>query len=121
MHDIQTEEDITTLVHQFYGKVRKDALLGPIFEKVIKDNWDHHLGVICDFWSTLLLYSGRYLGDPMSKHMAMPIKKEHFDTWLMLFTATVDEYFTGPTADAAKQRARHIANIMKAMQQIPLQ
>lgn len=121
MHDILTEEDIITLVHQFYGKVRKDALLGPIFEKVINGNWDHHLGIMCDFWSTMLLYSGRYPGDPMSKHIPMPIKKEHFDTWITLFKATVDEHFSGPTATGAKQRAQNIANIMKAMKQIPLQ
>lgn len=111
--DLQTEADIADLVSSFYKKVRNDDLLAPVFEAAIKGNWEQHLKRMCDFWSTLLLYSRRYLGDPMTKHMALNIGKEHFSRWLQLFTGTVDELFLGENAKEAKKRAGHIAKLMQ--------
>lgn len=119
-HDIETEEDITNLVHQFYSKVRKDDLLAPVFNAIIQDNWDRHLQIMCKFWSTILLYSKKYLADPMVKHLPMPLEKQHFDKWLALFEETIDELFVGTTTINAKSRANNIARIMKSVKQIPL-
>jgi hemoglobin len=119
-HDIETEEDITNLVNRFYTKVRNDDLLAPVFNSIIKDNWDSHLQTMCRFWSTILLYSKTYLSDPMAKHLPMPIEKKHFDNWLALFEETVDELFSGITATTAKMRANNIARIMKSVKKIPL-
>ncbi|HEY4149067.1 MAG TPA: group III truncated hemoglobin [Chitinophagaceae bacterium] len=113
--DILTEEDIKTLVHRFYAKVRKDELLAPVFKAVIKDNWDEHLARMCDFWGTLLLYTRKYLSDPMVKHMPLPIEPEHFERWLLLFGQTVDELFAGDLATDAKRRAGNIARLMNSM------
>ena len=118
--DIETEEDIANLVHQFYTKVRRDALLAPVFNSIIKDKWDTHLQTMCNFWSSILLYSKKYLNDPMAKHLPMPLEKKHFDKWLILFEETVDELFSGATATNAKTRANNIARIMKSVKQIPL-
>jgi hemoglobin len=57
---------IQRLVHAFYAKVRKDALLGPIFESRVA-SWDLHLERMCAFWSSVALMSGRYHGQPMEK------------------------------------------------------
>lgn len=119
-HDIEAEEDITSLVHQFYTKVRNDDLLAPVFNSIIKDNWDKHLQTMCNFWSSILLYSKKYLNDPMAKHLPMPLEKKHFDKWLILFEETVDELFSGDTATTAKTRANNIARIMKSVKKIPL-
>lgn len=118
--DIQTEEDIRQLVHTFYDKVRADALLGPVFEDAIAGEWEPHLQTMCNFWSTMLLYTGRYKGDPMTKHMPMPIDSRHFGRWLTLFTGTVDSLFRGEVADNAKARASNIARIMQSMKGFPL-
>jgi hemoglobin len=40
---------ISALVERFYGKIREDALLGPIFAERISD-WDLHLGRMKGFW-----------------------------------------------------------------------
>ena len=40
---IATVEDVRLMVDTFYGEVRKDALLGPIFNQVIQDRWPEHL------------------------------------------------------------------------------
>ncbi len=52
---IQSREEVSLLVRTFYGKVRKDDLLGPIFNGIIKD-WEEHLELLTDFWETQLLY-----------------------------------------------------------------
>lgn len=113
--DIVSEEDVRALVHAFYDRVRADALLGPVFDEVIGDGWAPHLQIMCDFWSTVLLHTGKYKGDPMSKHLALPIDPNHFRQWLSLFQDTVDELFNGEVAENAKARAKNIARIMQSM------
>ena len=63
------EAMIHALVHGFYARVRADAELGPIFERAIGDHWDTHLATMCDFWSSVMLTSGRYKGNPMMAHV----------------------------------------------------
>jgi hemoglobin len=116
--DIQDETDVELLVNSFYTKVRNDALLDAIFAPVIKNNWDVHLKKMVDFWSTLLLYTRKYNGDPLPKHMPFNISKQHFDRWLQLFNETVDELFEGIIAENAKKRASSIGRIMKAVKGI---
>jgi len=116
--DILTEGDVRLLVNTFYDKVRKDEMLAPVFEPIIKDNWETHLLRMTDFWSTLLLYTKKYKDDPMPKHLPLSIGKDHFDRWLLLFNLTIDELFEGTIAENAKKRANSIAKIMKAVKGI---
>jgi hemoglobin len=118
MNDIHTEEDIEMLVHTFYAKVRADEILSPVFNAVIKGDWDAHLQKMCDFWGTLLLYTRKYMSDPMTKHMPLPLERQHFERWLTLFNATIAQLFEGPTANEAKRRAGNIARVMQSMKQI---
>ena len=84
--DPMTEERIHTLVHAFYGRIREDPELAPIFETRLKDRWDVHLPRMCDFWSTVLLGTRRFHGNPMAAHMGLPgLTSAHFDRWMELF------------------------------------
>jgi hemoglobin len=113
IREIKTEEDIYELIYTFYGKVRKDDLLSPIFmSKIADDEWDIHLSKMIRFWSSMLLYTRTYSGDPMSKHFNLPIGEAHFLQWLKLFHMTIDELFTGKIAEDAKLRANGIGRIM---------
>ncbi|HEY6455607.1 MAG TPA: group III truncated hemoglobin [Steroidobacteraceae bacterium] len=85
------EAMIERLVHGFYAEVRQDGLLGPIFAAQVKD-WESHLQRICAFWSSVLLKTGRYQGQPMLKHLPLPIDARHFDRWLELFAAATRQY-----------------------------
>ena len=86
------EAMIAALVHGFYGRVREDTEIGPIFNRVIGGNWDEHLAKMCDFWSGVMLQSGRYKGNPMIAHMRLKmVRPEHFDRWLTLFRQTAKE------------------------------
>ena len=72
---------IDQLVRGFYAQVRDDDMLGPIFASKI-DDWEPHLQRMCAFWSSVVLMSGRYHGQPMAKHLLLPIDAGHFDRWL---------------------------------------
>ena len=43
---------IWKVILSFYEKVRRDPLLGPIFEEAIGDDWDPHIERIMLFWLT---------------------------------------------------------------------
>ena len=111
--DIASEADIRRLVDGFYAKVVEDALLGPVFNDVAHVDWPRHLPVMYDFWSSLLLGTTRYQGRPFPKHLPLPIAAAHFQRWLALFEATVDELFAGPKAEEARVRARSIATLFE--------
>lgn len=116
---IETRTDIEKLVNEFYDKVRKDELIGPIFNDVAKVNWDEHLPKLYNFWSDLLLGENTYEGRPFPPHLPLNLKGEHFERWLTLFLQTVDESFVGLKAEEAKRRALNIArNFMINIQHI---
>jgi len=123
MKDILSREDIELLVKSFYKKVRKNEILGYIFDDVIKIDWEHHIPILVDFWETILLDTDSYQRNAMAEHFKVnqKIKLEplHFNTWLGLFDETVNEHFKGQKAALAKKRAHSIAQIMQLkMQQI---
>ena len=94
-----TEAMIHELVHGFYAKIRSDPALGPIFHGTIND-WDVHLAKMCDFWSSVLLMTGRFKGAPMAAHARLAdIRPTHFARWLHLFRQTAEELC--PTQAAA--------------------
>jgi len=83
-----TEEDITHMVHHFYAQIRVHPNLGPIFNEHV-DDWDEHLDTMVDFWSSLLLRTGRFKGSPMTKHAVLPeLNAGLFHQWLDLFRET---------------------------------
>ncbi len=106
-----TEERISDLVEGFYEKIRSDALLGPIFNEKITD-WPPHLARMKDFWTSIAIESGRFHGNPMIKHLAIPdIERSHFNHWLALFDQTLPEVM--PSAAACQflsERAARIAD-----------
>lgn len=104
------EDDIRILVHTFYGRVREDDFIGPIFNRKIGD-WDAHLSKLRDFWSSVILRTRRYEGRPMRAHLLLPdIRPEHFDRWLDLFEATARDVLEPEAARVFIQRARMIAD-----------
>lgn len=115
--DITTRQDIETLLVRFYSKVKVDATIGFFFTEVVKLDWDHHIPVITDFWETILLDNPVYQKNAMQVHYDLhqksPLKKEHFDRWIQLFTETIDELFEGKKAELAKTRAKSIASLMQ--------
>lgn len=110
-HDITDIDDIRQLVDTFYGDVRNDKLIGPIFIGAIGDQWPAHLHRMYRFWQTVLLGDHAYFGSPFPPHSRMPLEQKHFDTWLALWKKNVDKLFTGKKAEEAKWRADKMATM----------
>ena len=108
-HPEVNEASIERLVRAFYERAREDAVIGAIFNTSVAD-WEHHIANITDFWSSIVLRTGRYGGRPMRPHLMLPLRSEHFDRWLMLFESTARELFSAEVAAVFIDRARRIAD-----------
>jgi len=110
MTDIVSRKEVELLVNKFYDKVKIDPLLAPVFAHV---DWPHHLPIMYDFWSSVLLGDQSYRGNPMAKHLPLKIDQSHFRRWLELFLETVNNNFEGAVAEEAKSRASTIATMFQ--------
>lgn len=105
---------ISRVVHAFYGEIRKDALLGPVFASRIDEaRWPVHLGIMVEFWSSVLLLTGSYKGKPVPAHMPMTLGDAEFIRWLDLFEATTRRLCTRDVADLFMERATRIAESLR--------
>ena len=109
--EIETLEDIKTLVNSFYDKVREDELLADIFNNIIQNRWPVHLEKMHRFWQTVLLEEHTYFGSPFVPHAQLPVEKQHFERWLKLFYETVDEYFIGELDEKSKWQGKRMAQM----------
>lgn len=106
------ERMIEQLVRAFYARIREDRLLGPVFDARIRD-WEPHLQRMCAFWSSVVLSSGVYHGQPMRMHLPLPVDARHFDRWLLLFEQTANDLFDERIAQHFIERARRIARSLE--------
>ena len=110
-----SEESIAALVDRFYTRVRQDEILGPIFAEAVGDEWEPHLQTMCNFWSSLMLASGRYKGNPMLAHLMLPrIGLQHFDRWLSIWKQTAAELFPAEIANLFVRKAESMADRLLA-------
>ena len=110
-NDITSLPDIKMLVDTFYGKIRENDLLGPIFNNILHDRWTEHLEKMYRFWQTVLLEEHTYAGSPFVPHAKLPIHQLHFDTWLTIWSSTVNDLFEGTKAEEAKWRGNKMAEM----------
>ena len=110
MSDTQplTDADIARLVDRFYDKVRVDPELGPIFNPAVAD-WEEHKAMLVRFWSSILLGTRTYRGNPMAMHRPHPIDAGHFDLWLALWRETAAEVLPAEHAAVSVEHAGRIA------------
>lgn len=107
-------DDIARLVPAFYERVRQDPVLGPIFTGAI-DDWPHHLDKLQDFWSSVMLTTGRYKGQPMVAHVqhAKQMTADNFARWLELWREVSGELLSPAVAKAFQQKADRIAESLQ--------
>jgi hemoglobin len=116
MHGDSTpdESDLERLVPLFYARVRQDEMIGPVFDAAIAD-WDDHLERLVAFWSSVMLTTGRYKGNPMAAHLKhlATITPEMFDRWLALWAEVTVDVLPAPKAEALQAKAARIAESLK--------
>lgn len=116
MKSIENRKDVNMLVNRFYAKIRKDELLGLIFNShIAEEQWDEHLQKLTDFWETILFGVKKFRGNPSQKHINVDnnlnntVKQEHFGRWLQLWFETINEMYNCDRATMAKESARKMA------------
>lgn len=109
-------DGIRRLVHRFYEAVQHEPMIGPIFSARIRSReWPAHLDKMVAFWSTILLGTGTYHGDPMAVHRTLDgVTGEHFDRWLNLFEATANAELGSEVGAAIVRRARRMGTALQA-------
>ncbi|WP_019832637.1 DUF1971 domain-containing protein [Sphingomonas sp. PR090111-T3T-6A] len=111
------EAALPALMDRFYGRVREDAELGPVFNSIVED-WPDHLERLAAFWSSVMLTTGRYKGNPMMKHLihADRLKPELFQRWLAIWERTTAEMLPPEAAAAMQAKAQRISeNLQQAI------
>ena len=108
------EADLPELLRRFYERVRSDAELGPVFNDAVH-NWAEHLDRLEDFWSSVMLASGRYKGNPVVIHLihADRITPGMFSRWLELWEQATTELLPDEVARTAQAKARRIAKSLQ--------
>ncbi|WP_232631003.1 group III truncated hemoglobin [Methylobacterium sp. Leaf118] len=111
-----TEAALAAFLDAFYAKVRRDPLIGPVFAaRIAEADWPHHMARVTDFWSSVLLRTGRYQGNPFGRHRGIAgLAPNHFDRWLALFEATAAESFPPEIGREIVGRAHRIGDSLKA-------
>jgi hemoglobin len=104
------EAQLERLIPHFYGLIRADPLLGPVFDEAV-DDWPEHLEKLVAFWSSVMLATGRYKGNPMAAHMqhGARITPDMFARWLALWAQATTEIVPPRIAQALQVKAARIA------------
>jgi hemoglobin len=113
-HPLVDRAFIGSLVRDFYGRVRSDARLGPIFAAVIREEWEPHLEKMTDFWCAVILKNGAYSGRPVPAHLKLKqVREDDFDIWLGYFRQTAESRCPPKVAAVFIDRAERIARSLK--------
>lgn len=78
--DITSLADIQLLVDTFYGRVREDTLIGPIFNNLLEGRWEEHLKKCIAFgkrfcWKSIPTLEAHFLRMPpwhLRVHILIP-------------------------------------------------
>ncbi|QYX83500.1 group III truncated hemoglobin [Streptomyces akebiae] len=114
--DIRDRQDVERLVGAFYDEVLDDPLIGRLFTEVARVDMATHLPVMADFWESALLSPGVYRRNALRAHRALhaesPLRAEHFDRWLELWSAVVRRRHAGPVSERAIVKAHAVARAL---------
>lgn len=108
------ESILPPLIERFYDRVRADPELGSVFAGAVEDWGDHHRRLV-DFWSSVMLTTGRYKGNPVALHMrhADVMTPAMFDRWLGLWRQTTEEQLSPSLAAILQAKAARIAESLQ--------
>ncbi|MBA3538056.1 MAG: DUF1971 domain-containing protein [Deltaproteobacteria bacterium] len=102
------------LVDTFYARVRLDPLIGDVFNRAVAD-WGEHLETLTRFWSSVMLGSGRYKGNPVAQHLkhVRELTPPMFERWLELWSETTTAVCSPANASALQAKARRIGESLQ--------
>ena len=114
LHSDITEDKISRLVDEFYDRGFADQRLGPIFMTHIGIDRSAHMRTIKQFWSSVLLKTRSYSGQPVPVHLKLTeVRPDDFAIWLDHWRATANEIFAPEAATLVIASAERIAESLK--------
>ena len=113
--DTFNDATLGLMIDRFYLTVRADAVLGPVFAAAIADDeWPAHQATMRRFWSSVMLASGAYSGNPVGVHRTVAgLERPMFAHWLALFEANAAALFTAEAAARLVDKAHRIAGSLQ--------
>ena len=115
-----TRENIHEMVVKFYTKtLDEDNEVSKVFKDKLGDtleteHWVEHIEILTNFWAMIALQDEQYQGNPMRAHFDLPLDRDMFGTWLMMFFQVVDSLYEPAQGQIFKARAENIAmNFMR--------
>ena len=95
----------------FYHKALDDAQIGHYFilelgDDITNDEWEKHISILVDFWSSVFINYPHYYSDPYGPHFTITdLKSEDFAVWIDIFLATASEVYTEDIVKKFKEKA----------------
>lgn len=106
-----TEAGIRRLIPAFYARVRRDPMLGPVFDGIIDDRWPPHIETVISFWLYVTRldrsYNARNFIPAHIKHAA--IRVDQIPQWLALFRDTAQDLCPADSAAVLVDIAQRMA------------
>jgi len=116
------KENINQMVLAFYTKIlAEDNGVSKVFKNTLGDDitsdvWQEHIQTLTKFWAMIALQDDEYKGSPLAPHFELPLTKEMFGEWLMMFFELIDSLYEPKQAVVFKTRAEDIAkNFMRVL------
>lgn len=110
-----TETDIRRLISAFYAKVRRDPILGSVFDGIIGNAWPTHIETVNSFWLYVTRLDRRYNArNFVPAHIKQAtIRAELIPRWLALFRETAQELCPADSAAALIDIAHRMATSLE--------
>ena len=117
-----TKENINEMVIAFYTKILKEdndvakVFISKLGDDLSNEHWTEHIEILTNFWSMIALQEENYHGNPMMAHFDLPLTRDMFGSWLVMFFEVIDSLYEDNLTIIFKQRAQNIAeNFMRNM------
>jgi hemoglobin len=111
-----TKENINEMVISFYSKILKEdndvakVFISKLGNDLQSDTWKQHIDILTNFWAMIGLQDDQYQGNPMMAHFDLPLNKEMFSSWLIMFFEIIDTMYEENIGIVFKSRAENIAS-----------
>ena len=111
-----TKENINEMVVAFYTKILKEdndvakVFISKLGDDLQNDEWKEHIEILTNFWAMIGLQDTKYQGNPMMAHFDLPLKREMFGSWLVMFFEIIDSMYEESIGIVFKARAENIAS-----------
>ena len=102
--------------------ILEDGQVAQVFKDKLGDDinnedWQEHIVILTKFWCMIGLQDTEYQGNPMRAHFDLPLSREKFGEWMVMFFQVIDTLYEPELGIMFKRRAENIAsNFMRNLQ-----